>query len=147
MANCWGGGWKALQEALWCGQEMTPYRISQGETFKECRIHWFIWRGKWRWYVIVLWVFIHLTLTLNHPLLATGFASCISSKGQVVGDKQTVMVCLYTYISIKRRYSRVTITIVPSVACQHTEGEYHLLTTTYTYWYLVVILQVHTNIQ
>jgi len=50
-----------------------------------------------------------------------------------VGDKQTVMVCLYTYISIKRRYSRVTITIVPSVACQHTEGEYHLLTTTYTY--------------
>jgi len=49
---------------------------------------------------------------------------------KVVPRVQTVMVCLLTYISIKCRYSRVTITIVPSVACQHTEGEYHLLTTT-----------------
>ena len=58
---------------------------------------------------------------------------CLLGVVDTVGDKQTVMVCLYTYISIKHRYSRVTITIVPSVACQTTEGEYHLLTTTSTY--------------
>ena len=36
-------------------------------------------------------------------------------------------------------------TIVPSVVCQTTEGEYHLLTTLPTYWYPVVTLQVYTN--
>jgi len=41
--------------------------------------------------------------------------------GGVLEINRIVMVCLYTYISIKHRYSRVTITIVPSVACQHTE--------------------------
>ena len=50
------------------------------------------------------------------------------------------------YISARAHYHRVCSTIVPSVACQTTEGEYLLLTTLPTYWYLVVTLQVHTNI-
>jgi len=37
--------------------------------------------------------------------------------------KETVMVCLHTYISIHRT-TVVSITIVPSVACQTIEGEY-----------------------
>jgi len=45
---------------------------------------------------------------------------------------RTVVVCLLTYISFHCT-TVVSITIVPSVACQHTEGEYYLLTTTSTY--------------
>ena len=36
---------------------------------------------------------------------------------------RTVVVCLPTYISFHRT-TVVSITLVPSVACQHTEGEY-----------------------
>ena len=92
-ANCWGGGWKALQEALRCGQEMTPYRISQGETFEKCYIHWFIWRGKWRRWLIVSWGFIYLTSTLYHAFFATGFSSRISLEGWV----SLVQVEYYSY--------------------------------------------------
>ena len=47
-AKCWGSSWKALQEALWCGQETMPYRTSQGETFKERCIRQYVWWAKWR---------------------------------------------------------------------------------------------------
>ena len=40
-----------------------------------------------------------------------------------------VVVCLLHYISTRAHYSRVCSTLVPSVACQTTEGEYLLLTT------------------
>ena len=45
----------------------------------------------------------------------------------------------------KAHYSRVHSTLVPSVACQTTEGEYLLLTIFPTYWYLVVTLQHQEN--
>ena len=51
------------------------------------------------------------------------------------------------YISARAHYSRLHSTLVPSVACQTTEGEYLLLTIPTTYQYLVVTLQVYTNIK
>ena len=40
-------------------------------------------------------------------------------------DINIVVVYLPDYISARAHYSRVRSTIVPSVACQTTEGEYH----------------------
>ena len=46
----------------------------------------------------------------------------------LVGYKHIVVVYLLHYISIKLTTVDIRSTIVPSVACQTTEGEYHLLT-------------------
>ena len=43
-------------------------------------------------------------------------------------DINIVVVYLPDYISTRAHYSRVCSTLVPSVACQTTEGEYLLLT-------------------
>ena len=51
------------------------------------------------------------------------------------------------YISARAHYLRVPSTLVPSVACQTTEGEYH---STNHLSYLLIpcsYLQVYTNIQ
>ena len=44
---------------------------------------------------------------------------------QTVGDKQNCCGMFTDYISTRVHYSRVRSTLVPSVACQTTEGEYH----------------------
>ena len=44
-------------------------------------------------------------------------------------DINIVVVYLLHYISVKCTTVDIHSTIVPSVACQTTEGEYHLLTT------------------
>ena len=48
-------------------------------------------------------------------------------------DINIAVVYLPDYISTRAHYSRLRSTIVPSVACQTTEGEYLLLTTLPTY--------------
>ena len=53
--------------------------------------------------------------------------------GGVLEINGIVVVCLLDYISARVHYSRLCSTIVPSVACQTTEGEYLLLTILPTY--------------
>jgi len=92
------------------------------------------------WNIIQLSKFIELLLlylSIHYPTLFMG--ECWSYK-------QIVVVYLPTYISIHRTYSRVYYHS-PSVACQHTEGEYHLLTTTYSLLIPCSYLQVYTNIK
>ena len=48
-------------------------------------------------------------------------------------DINIVVVYLLHYISVERTTVDIRSTLVPSVACQTTEGEYHLLTTLPTY--------------
>ena len=77
-----------------------------------------------------------------------GVVVVVASSTRVVGwllDINIVVVYLLTYISQSADYLRVRSSLVPSVACQTTEGEYLLLTISY----LLIpcsYLQVYTNI-
>ena len=68
------------------------------------------------------------------------------ARGQLLEINRIVVVYLLTYISQSADYLRVRSSLVPSVACQTTEGEYHLLTTTLHLLIPCSYLQVYTNI-
>ena len=78
-----------------------------------------------------------------------GVVVVVASSTRVVGwllDINIVVVYLLTYISQSADYLRVRSSLVPSVACQTTEGEYLLLTTTLHLLIPCSYLQVYTNI-
>ena len=72
----------------------------------------------------LFWLYNHDTLPINDPE---------DTSGSTVLDINCCCGLFTDYISARAHYSRLRSTIVPSVACQTTEGEYLLLTTLPTY--------------
>ena len=70
----------------------------------------------------------------RQPVLPQGQTTTTShGTDDVLEINRIVVVCLLHYISVKRTTVDICTTLVPSVACQTTEGEYLLLTILPTY--------------